>query len=241
MKNLNLSYSLRISKLHYLLLALVGSFFLSFLGVVGMASAQTITANVGPGSTGTNVSNLQRYLSTTNFYPQALVTGYFGSLTTQAVQRFQVFYGIVSSGSPSTTGYGNVGPLTRSRINALISGTGGVTGGQAPMIFASALATSSATSTVATLSWSTNVNTQGRVYYATSPLVFLEPQTATGQLVVSNGQSAQSNSGSNFTTSHTISLPGLATSTTYYYMIEARDNTGNFSVTWPSTFRTNTQ
>lgn len=44
-------------------------------------------------------------------------TTYFGLLTEQAVQRFQKKYGIVSSGSPSTTGYGFVGPRTRAELN----------------------------------------------------------------------------------------------------------------------------
>jgi peptidoglycan hydrolase-like protein with peptidoglycan-binding domain len=53
-------------------------------------------------------------------YPEALVTGYYGRLTRAAVERFQARHGIVSSGSPSTTGYGLVGPRTRAKLNELI-------------------------------------------------------------------------------------------------------------------------
>lgn len=56
-------------------------------------------------------------------YPEKLVTGYFGPLTLKAVQRFQTKYGIVSSGSPSTTGYGRVGPRTRAKLNELNTST----------------------------------------------------------------------------------------------------------------------
>jgi peptidoglycan hydrolase-like protein with peptidoglycan-binding domain len=42
-------------------------------------------------------------------------TTYFGSLTTKAIQRFQLKYGVVSSSS--SAGYGNVGPLTRAKLN----------------------------------------------------------------------------------------------------------------------------
>lgn len=44
-------------------------------------------------------------------------TNYFGTLTQNAVERFQAKYGIVSSGSPATTGFGHVGPKTRAKLN----------------------------------------------------------------------------------------------------------------------------
>lgn len=49
-------------------------------------------------------------------YPEGLVTGYFGSATTRAVGRFQVKYGITRPGNP---GYGQVGPLTRKKLNEI--------------------------------------------------------------------------------------------------------------------------
>jgi peptidoglycan hydrolase-like protein with peptidoglycan-binding domain len=68
---------------------------------------------LGPGSSGSGVSMLQEFLAADpSVYPQALVTGYYGSLTISAVQAFQVKNNIVSSGDPSTTGYGRVGPHT---------------------------------------------------------------------------------------------------------------------------------
>ena len=63
------------------------------------------------------VSALQKFLAEDNeVYPEGLVTGFFGNLTEQAVKRFQAKYGVVSSGSPETTGYGMVGPKTRAKI-----------------------------------------------------------------------------------------------------------------------------
>ncbi len=68
------------------------------------------------------VTSLQQYLSQDKtIYPEAMVTGYFGSLTQKAVQRFQCKYNIVCSGTPNTTGYGFVGPKTRARINELLT------------------------------------------------------------------------------------------------------------------------
>ena len=43
-------------------------------------------------------------------------TNLFGALTEKAVQKFQVKYGIVSSGTPGTTGYGFVGVKTRAKL-----------------------------------------------------------------------------------------------------------------------------
>ena len=83
-------------------------------------SCVTITVPIGPGSTGSNVTVLQQFLAKDrNMYPEGQVTGYYGTLTTTAVQRFQAKYNIVSSGSPSTTGYGRVGPKTMNVINSM--------------------------------------------------------------------------------------------------------------------------
>ncbi|MHB1769722.1 MAG: peptidoglycan-binding domain-containing protein [Minisyncoccota bacterium] len=64
------------------------------------------------------VSRLQAFLGKDrSIYPEDAVTGYFGSSTLAAVQRWQAAQGIVSSGSSESTGYGNVGPLTREDMN----------------------------------------------------------------------------------------------------------------------------
>ena len=64
-----------------------------------------------------DVSNLQQALKTdSSIYPEGLVTGYFGSMTLKAVQKFQEKYVIASPGVP---GYGNVGPKTRTKLNEL--------------------------------------------------------------------------------------------------------------------------
>ena len=69
------------------------------------------------GAEGKDVTSLQRFLAIdSSVYPEGIVSGFFGPLTERAVKRFQVKYGIVSSGSPQTTGYGTVGPRTRALI-----------------------------------------------------------------------------------------------------------------------------
>lgn len=72
----------------------------------------------GPGETSEEIQVIQSFLATDpTLYPEAIVTGYYGELTQRAIERFQNRFGIVSSGSPSTTGYGYFGPQTRSKFN----------------------------------------------------------------------------------------------------------------------------
>ena len=71
------------------------------------------------GSRGVDVINLQKVLNKEGVYPEAVYSGYYGSLTELAVKRFQAKYNIVSNGSPSTTGYGRVGWGTLAKLNAL--------------------------------------------------------------------------------------------------------------------------
>jgi peptidoglycan hydrolase-like protein with peptidoglycan-binding domain len=79
-----------------------------------------ITSAVGLGSSNANVTNLQKFLVEMSYLTADSVTGYFGPLTQSALQKFQAAQGIVSSGDPLSTGFGNAGPGTRAKINALI-------------------------------------------------------------------------------------------------------------------------
>src|SRR3989344_1239734 len=89
----------------------------------GGGTGLNLTADLVPGARGQAVTDLQTALaSTPSIYPEGLVTGFYGSLTTKAVQNFQAANGIVSSGSPSTTGYGRVGPRTRAKLNEVYGG-----------------------------------------------------------------------------------------------------------------------
>lgn len=82
-----------------------------------------LTVNLQRGSSGSQVTALQTALKTdVSVYPEGIVSGFFGALTEKAVQRFQAKYGIVSSGTPATTGYGRVGPKTRAKLNEVFGG-----------------------------------------------------------------------------------------------------------------------
>ncbi|HYF10029.1 MAG TPA: peptidoglycan-binding protein [Candidatus Paceibacterota bacterium] len=191
------------------------------------AEAQTapFTTQMQVGSRGSQVTLLQQSLaSNPNFYPQGLVTGYFGALTRNAVIRFQQFYGI----SP----VGRVGPQTLAKLNQ-IYGTVSTGDINAPLFLS---ANVSMSSTTAVVSWTTNEAATGRVYFSTSPLVYTE--ALVGAPTVS-GNSVATDSISR--TSQSVSLSGLSANTTYNFMVVVTDPSGNVSVTWPSTFRTNAQ
>jgi len=75
------------------------------------------TTGLSIGAKSDDVRALQEFLKAQGsaIYPEGLVTGYFGSLTEKAVERFQEKYGIAK---PGDAGYGYVGPKTRAAINA---------------------------------------------------------------------------------------------------------------------------
>ena len=82
-------------------------------------SGEGITQSLNQGTSGEQVTNLQNFLKSQgpDVYPEGLVTGYFGPLTREAVEKFQEKYDIAGPGDP---GYGFVGPKTRTKINSLL-------------------------------------------------------------------------------------------------------------------------
>jgi peptidoglycan hydrolase-like protein with peptidoglycan-binding domain len=64
---------------------------------------------------------LQEGLRVVGFFTYPVSTGYFGSITLKSVQDFQIAKGIVSSGTPETTGFGLFGPRTRQALKDALS------------------------------------------------------------------------------------------------------------------------
>ncbi len=199
--------------------------FATFLFGIRIASALSTT--LSPGDSGAAVSELQTYLAAdSSIYPEGLVTGYYGPLTTSAVQRFQCQYNIVCTGDVTSTGYGRVGPITLGKIQSLQSGvtvepppTGDVYG---PIMSAHSVAT---TSTTATISWTTSEPTTNLVMYSTVwPFVFtVAPDVMLPGLTISPS----------------ITLTGLLPNTTYYYVPVSTDASGNVQFSFNPSFRTN--
>ena len=89
--------------------------------------ASMISRSLKAGSTGSDVKQVQQFLNKNGFTiaqsgpgSPGNETAFFGSLTVEAIKKFQAKYGIASSGDPETTGYGNLGPKTRAKLNELM-------------------------------------------------------------------------------------------------------------------------
>ena len=76
-------------------------------------SIALVHQDLSRGAHGAEVSYLQQFLVYEGSYPEALITGYFGSLTQAAVARFQSTYGV-------TPAIGYMGPQTRHTIQAMM-------------------------------------------------------------------------------------------------------------------------
>jgi peptidoglycan hydrolase-like protein with peptidoglycan-binding domain len=88
------------------------------------SSIGRFSSNLYPGLRGTEVTALQNYLaSDRDLYPEGLVTGFYGTLTQRAVERFQCRHSIVCGGTLTTTGYGRVGPRTLAQLNTIVGGS----------------------------------------------------------------------------------------------------------------------
>jgi peptidoglycan hydrolase-like protein with peptidoglycan-binding domain len=62
------------------------------------------------------VSKLQKFLKEAGDFTHPEITGYYGPATEIAVQKWQTKMKIVTSGTPDTTGFGAVGPMTRTKM-----------------------------------------------------------------------------------------------------------------------------
>ncbi len=214
---------------------------LTAIASLGLASSvfaySTINSSLDLGEKNADVTSLQMFFKDNSvIYPEGLVTGYYGTLSRAAVQRFQTQNNIVSSGSAATTGYGRVGPSTRDKINSLINQGGWVISDiSGPWIYA---VNNAITNTSATFTWTTNENASGKVFYGTNPISMNEGDINSVGFGSTNGFVA-SNDGL-VRTSQQVTIQNLQPNTIYYYVIVSTDLAGNISVVGPNnTFRTN--
>ena len=108
---------------------IVASLFFLVTIVSQPASASLISRPLTEGSSGDDVTLLQRLLNTVGFNvapsPEAgslgNETSYYGQLTATAIKTLQCEKAIVCDGTPETTGFGTVGPKTLTLLNSLLS------------------------------------------------------------------------------------------------------------------------
>ncbi len=78
------------------------------------------------GVSGEEVEKLQEFLKEKGHFDHEETTKYYGNITEEAVKKFQKAEGIVDSGDPESTGFGQVGPKTRAQIGKVSCLTEGV-------------------------------------------------------------------------------------------------------------------
>lgn len=125
--------------------------------------SNNLYVGVTDAATNGEVTKLQQFLGVNT-------TGYFGPMTLQAVQSWQSSHGVVSSGTPDTTGYGFVGPATRAAMACGNSGSEdtGTTTRPSPVITANVSPASITAGQSATLNWTTTNATRCWLRYGYS-------------------------------------------------------------------------
>lgn len=108
------------ASLRIVLVVVLGLLSLSVLIPTGAAasSCPSLSRNLSRGVRGADVVSLQQFLIEEGVLAPGNATGLFGPLTEAAVKSWQASHGVVAFGSPSTTGWGVVGPKTRAAIFA---------------------------------------------------------------------------------------------------------------------------
>ena len=84
--------------------------------IVGALSCSDIKHSLALGSSGAEVSALQQFLINEDLLSDTASTGFFGKITQKAVRQWQIQNNIVASSSVVASGYGMVGPKTRTAI-----------------------------------------------------------------------------------------------------------------------------
>lgn len=188
------------------------------------ATFSPITNSLDVGSRGADVTTLQSLLATSPaLYPAALVTGYYGPLTRNAVIQFQLLHNIAP--------VGRVGPITRTALNALIATGAAAIDVDSPTVSTVAVSRSA---TSATVSWTTNEATTGRVHWSSAPLAMLEPARSKTEPQINGAVVSDISAGTN----HSLTVGGLSSGQTYYYNVTSFDTSQNVSVTVPASFTT---
>ncbi|MDP3770321.1 MAG: glycosyl hydrolase family 18 protein [Candidatus Sungbacteria bacterium] len=93
------------------------SFLFFFVLFIMPAPARAAARSLWLGLSGSDVRGVQNQLIAAGYLGRAHNSGYFGSLTEAAVKKFQCDHNVICAGS-SSSGYGIVGPKTRTALNS---------------------------------------------------------------------------------------------------------------------------
>jgi hypothetical protein len=197
------------------------------------------SADTTPPTVPTNLSATSSSASTASLTWTASTDPVVGGQTTSGLAGYQIFRCSGSSCSPTvqvgtstiasfsdsglsaSTVYGyavkaydNAGNISAASTAAYVT-----TGVNPPVI--SNIVVSGIGQTSATVTWTTNTNSNSQVDYGLT--------TSYGSASTLNGT---------LTTSHSVALSGLSAGTTYHYQVRSQDSSGNLSVSPDNTFTT---
>ncbi|PIR60958.1 MAG: hypothetical protein COU68_01985 [Candidatus Pacebacteria bacterium CG10_big_fil_rev_8_21_14_0_10_45_6] len=217
------------------LVGITSAFVMLAVMFVAHSASAAISSQLDLGDRGAEVTELQTYLAANpSLYPSGLVTGYYGQLTKAGVERFQTLHGIISQGTPASTGYGRVGPRTMAALNVRLGSPIGDV--HAPSIKSVSISTGSNSASIA---WTASEMARGKVYYSTSPLRISNSFDVTGFSSGDIGVTGTLGAYDGIArVNHLVNVSGLTPNTTYYYLVEVLDASNNLSITTPNYFVT---
>lgn len=224
--------------------------------------------NLGQGMTGEEVKLLQLALAAdSDIYPEGLITGYFGSLTFQAVKRFQKKWGIEQ--------VGRVGSKTLSKLNKVLDenpvimeededgnkspcaivppghliAKGWLKKNQVPIVptcqvlppgIAKKLGIILTPDVTPPVISAVAVS---HIASTTATVAWVTNESTKSKVYYSTTtplvfSTALNISNNSFVTSHSLDLTGLTASTTYYYAVESKDISNNIATSTEKSFET---
>src|SRR3989338_7277858 len=209
----------------FAILGIMGSLALALAFIaVPVAEAYTIinsSTSLRVGSRGEAVRAMQELIaSDLVIYPSGSQDGVFGSKTKEGVIQFQLAHNLTADGI--------AGPVTRSRMNAVVA-TGRGIDVSSPRIFGLSVTSSGRNEMFA---FTSNEPVKTAVFYDTSAINWdswndkvasLETPTISGLRSVDDS----------FSLSKQLTLAGLSANTRYDYTVTATDQSGNTSVILP--------
>jgi len=192
-------------------------------------TAPTISA-LGTGSVTTNsalVTWTTNEVATSQVYVGTVNPATLASSTQVQVAGLTLTHSVALTGLTNATTYYLIAVSTDASGNTTVSGQATFTTTVTPDTTApviSTVTTSAVSTTSATVSWTTNESATGHVYFGTVNPVVVASSTTVTAVTAAMSQS--------------VVLSGLTASTTYFYVVDAKDASNNVSVSAQQTFTT---
>jgi hypothetical protein len=223
-----------------------------------------LARQLGKGMSGEDVKLLQEILATDpSIYPEGLVTGFFGSLTEDAVRKFQAKNGLEQAG--------RVGPQTLERINKLLADGAGKSGRVPPgFLISPGIARKIGQTPTIPEGQVLPRGISQKIEFGQNKVADNTPPVIGNLGAISNSSGATvtiswitnkpsvskiwfstispvaidvnpSTSSPAYTTNHLTNFAGLNAGTTYYYIVSSTDKAGNTSMSAEQSVTTSSQ